>query len=70
MEISKSRERTANKRRHALKRDECFARVGCVVGSAGFTTLSEPIGSAHAVRTLHIQEVPRAVFGLPKQFAG
>src|SRR5262249_8326557 len=33
------------------------------------TTLPEPIGSEHAVRTLRIQAVPRAMFGLPKQFA-
>src|SRR5262249_4837192 len=33
------------------------------------TTTPEPIGSEHAVRTLRIQAIPRAVFGLPKQFA-
>jgi hypothetical protein len=37
--------------------------------AVAFTTLPESIGSKHAVRTLGIQEVPRAVFGLPKQFA-
>src|SRR5215471_16968692 len=33
------------------------------------TTHPESIGSEHAVRTLRIRAAPRAVFGLPKQFA-